>query len=61
MHIFQKITPVNQLVEKHVNEHVIRCEQEDEVRDVADAVALAAKQTPEDVKQQLGLSDHRIR
>ena len=49
------------LVDRHIAEHLVHCEEEDDVRDVADAVVLAAKQTPSDLKQQLGLTDDRIR
>uniref|UniRef100_A0A914X050 unspecific monooxygenase n=1 Tax=Plectus sambesii TaxID=2011161 RepID=A0A914X050_9BILA len=55
------IKPFNELIDKHVTEHMVHCEEEDDVRDVADAVALAAKQTPTDLKQQLQLTDDRIR
>ncbi len=57
----QSITPMIKLVEKHVTEHAVRCDQEDDVRDVADAIALAAKQTPDDIKQQLNMTDNEIR
>uniref|UniRef100_A0A914UTH3 unspecific monooxygenase n=1 Tax=Plectus sambesii TaxID=2011161 RepID=A0A914UTH3_9BILA len=57
----KSIKPVGDIVDKHVTEHMVHCEEEDDVRDVADAFALAAKQTPADVKQQLGLTDDIIR
>uniref|UniRef100_A0A914XIP6 unspecific monooxygenase n=1 Tax=Plectus sambesii TaxID=2011161 RepID=A0A914XIP6_9BILA len=57
----ESIRPVVQIVDKHIKEHLVHCKEEDDVRDVADAVALAAKQTPADVKQQLGLTDDQIR
>ncbi len=49
------------MVEKHIKEHPVTCEEEDDIRDGADAISLAVKQTPEDVKRQLGLTDDDIR
>uniref|UniRef100_A0A914WW44 unspecific monooxygenase n=1 Tax=Plectus sambesii TaxID=2011161 RepID=A0A914WW44_9BILA len=57
----ESLKPVDALVDRHIAEHLVHCEEEDDVRDVADAVVLAAKQTPNDLKQQLGLTDDRIR
>uniref|UniRef100_A0A914XCE0 Cytochrome P450 1A1 n=1 Tax=Plectus sambesii TaxID=2011161 RepID=A0A914XCE0_9BILA len=57
----EAITPVNQVTEKYIREHVVHCEQEDDIRDVADALAMVAKQTPLDLKQQIGLNDDAIR
>ena len=57
----QSIRPLIKLVEKHVTEHAVRCDQDNDVRDVADAIALAAKQTPDNIKQQLNMTDNEIR
>uniref|UniRef100_A0A914VWT8 unspecific monooxygenase n=1 Tax=Plectus sambesii TaxID=2011161 RepID=A0A914VWT8_9BILA len=57
----ESIKPVEEFMKKHIIEHVKYCEEENDVRDVADAIALVAQQTPADLKGQLGLTDDRIR
>uniref|UniRef100_A0A914VMB8 Uncharacterized protein n=1 Tax=Plectus sambesii TaxID=2011161 RepID=A0A914VMB8_9BILA len=57
----EAMKPVVKIVDRHIKEHLVHCKEEDDVRDVADAIALAAIQTPADVKQQLGLTDDQIR
>jgi hypothetical protein len=46
---------------RHIRQHEVYGEQEHDVRDVADALSLAAKQTPEDVKKKLNITDDDIR
>lgn len=52
---------MNEVTEKYIREHVVHCEKEDDIRDVADALAMVAKQTPPAVKEQIGLNDDTIR
>ena len=58
---FQEAEPIISITQQQIKDHLVSCDNEHTIRDMADSLAFAAKETPQALKDQLQVTDDEIR